>query len=167
MEFNRISFDTLYEKGLAFFNLKKYTDAVECFNKAWEIKHEEFMKLRNQGTTLKNYKKFEKAVMYYDQSNAIPDIESKFWYYKGCSLYEIGKYEEASENFDEALKLKLNDPIILFNQAKCQIRLENITKSIQILEKSCRLEPKMKVKIQNEKVFEKLIENQELHKIFY
>jgi tetratricopeptide (TPR) repeat protein len=167
LQFNKISFDTLYEKGLAFFNLKKYTEAVECFNKAWEIKHEEFMKLNNQGTTLKNYKKFEKAVLYIDQANAITDIKCEFWYYKGCSLYEINKYEEASDCFDKALKMKPDDPVVLFNKAKCQIMLGNTSKSVQLLEKSWELEPKMKVKIQTEKIFEKLIENQKLNKIFF
>ena len=167
LEFNKISFDTLYEKGLAFFNLKKYTEAAECFNKAWETKHEEFMKLRNQGTTLKNYRKFEKAVLYIDQSNAITDIDCDFWYYKGCSLYEIGKYEEASDCFDEALKIRTGDPNILFNKAKCHIALKHISESVQILERSYKLEPKIKAKIQTEKAFEKLIENQQLRKIFF
>jgi tetratricopeptide (TPR) repeat protein len=167
LQFNKISFDALYEKGLAFFNLKKYTDAVECFNKAWEVKHEEFMKLRNQGTTLKNYKKFEKAVIHFDQSNAITGIGDEFWYYKGCSLYEIGKYEEASDCFDEVLKMKPDDPLMLFNKAKCQVGLENISKSIQILKRICKLEPKMKAKIQSEKVFKKLRENQELDNMLY
>ena len=167
LQFNTISFDTLYEKGIAFFNLKKYTEAVECFNKSWEAKHEEFMKLNNQGTTLKNYRKFEKAVLYIDQANAITDIEYDFWYYKGHSLYEIGKYEEASDCFDEALKLKPDDPSILFDKAKCQVALRNISESVQILERSCELEPKIKAKIQREKVFEELIENQQLHKIFF
>ena len=167
LQFNKISYDTLYEKGLAFFNLRKYTEAVECFNKAWEIKHEEFMKLNNQGSTLKNYKKFEKAVLYIDQANAITDIGCEFWYYKGCSMYEIGKYKEASDSFDEALKMKPDDPELLFNKAKCQTALKNISESVQILERSYKLEPKMKTKIQAEKVFEKLIENQELHKIFF
>jgi len=105
--------------------------------------------------------------MYFDQSNAITDIGCEFWHYKGCSLYEIGKYEEASDCFDEALKMKPDDLLILFNKAKCQVGLENISKSVQILNRICKLEPKMKAKIQNEKVFEKLSENQELDNIFY
>ena len=125
------------------------------------------MKLRNQGSTLKNYKKFEKAVMHFDQSNAIKDIGHKFWYYKGCSMYEIGKYEEASDCFDEVLKIRPDDLLALLNKAKCKIGLENISKSVQILERICELEPKMRAKIKNEKAFEKLRENQKLDKIFY
>ena len=82
-------------------------------------------------------------------------------------MYEIGKYEEASDCFDEALKMKADDLLILFNKAKCQVGLENISKSVQILNRICKLEPKMKAKIQYEKVFEKLRENQELANIFY
>ena len=125
------------------------------------------MKLKNQGTTLKNYRKFEKAVLYFDQAVAITDIEHEFWYYKGCSLYEMGKHKEASDCFDEVLKIKPDNLLILLNKAKCQIGLENISKSVQILERICKLEPKMKAKIKNEKVFEKLRENQKLDKIFY
>ena len=83
------------------------------------------MKLKAQGETLKNYKKFEKALLYFDQANTIKPVQYEFWYHKGYALYEIEKYKEALDCYNEALKLKPDDPEIVFEQSKCQMKLKN------------------------------------------
>jgi len=55
-------------KGNAFFNLKKYHEAIESYEKALELNPDDNLALNNKGMAHTEIKDYEKAIECFDQS---------------------------------------------------------------------------------------------------
>lgn len=159
LELNKPNFETLYKKGIVYYFLKKNSDAVEWFNKAWELKYSQYLKTKEQIQLLKDHKEFEKTVMHAKKLNQIGAFPSQFWHYRGLSLTELEKYQEAMKCYDEALLIRPNEPLILFDKARCKFLQGKEKDCIDILKKVYSLDLSYKNKIQAEPVFSSLIQN--------
>lgn len=124
LELNTPNFETLYQKGIVLYILKKDIDAIECFNKAWEIKYSEYLKSKEQILILKKHKEFEKAIKHSTKLDQMKSFPYKFWHYKGLALANLAKYQEAIECYDEALSIKPDDPHVLSDKNKCKLLQE-------------------------------------------
>ena len=152
---NGPTFQTIFEKAVVLFLSKKYSEAMENFNKAYETYHEEFLKHQDQAGILKEHKKFEKALIHSDVAINIQPITPKFWHLKGSTLFGMGKFKEALQCYNES-QLKEDDPELLYDLAKCQFMVGNIDESLKTLENACRLDSGIRKALSADPVFEKL-----------
>ena len=60
----------------------------------------------------------------------------------GVLLFSKGNYSQALENFDYALTLNAQDPILLYNMAQCYDRLGNAKLAEQYYSSCLQREPK-------------------------
>lgn len=153
---NKKSYRSFFAKGVAQYLNESYHEAIESFNRAWEMKHAGILKDVDQAKNLKNVNKFEKAVEYFDSAHQSDTVDSEFWNYKALSLFQIGNYEESITCFDEVLKNDPNNSEILYNKAKCELQLGKIDSCIVLLEKTCKLDPLKKEFLKNDPFFEGL-----------
>src|SRR5262249_52858131 len=61
---------------------------------------------------------------------------------EGVTLYAQGNYRQALENFDYALTLHSQDPILIFNMAQCYDRLGDPKRAEQYYAGCLQLDPK-------------------------
>lgn len=61
---------------------------------------------------------------------------------EGVALFSKGAYRDALENFDYALTLRANDPVILYNMGQCYDRLGQVKNAEQYYTACLQREPK-------------------------
>jgi tetratricopeptide (TPR) repeat protein len=87
-------YNQILEKGECLFDLKRYKEAIVCFDRALEIPFEVL------------YAKFDYM---YDYGDEVPKsvicYYSSIWHQKGLALKELKKYEEAIACFDQVLEI--------------------------------------------------------------
>lgn len=146
------SYETFFEKGKILFQLKKYAEAVECFNKAAEEHHQQYLQCSKKAEHMKKAHKYEKSLIYSDLALHKTLLDDTFWHYKAMALLRLQKYDAANSCFIQALEIKNDDPKVLYDLAKCELFAGNMQKSLEILGKSCNLDPfnKEKLKVDND-----------------
>ncbi len=159
------SYETYFLKGLILVQLKNYAEAIECFNKASEERNQQYLQNAKKIEHMKNARKFEKALVYTDLVVNEKELDDEFWYNKGVAFFKLKKYENAKDCFTNALEMKEDDSKILYDQAKCELFLGNEGKSLDILEKSCNLDPISKEKLRVDNDFSQLSNNKKFRTI--
>ncbi len=166
LEFNPPDFDVMFQKGIVEYLLKNSLEAIEYFNKAWELKYAEHLQMQEQVSALKDHKEYEKAIKYATKLNEPFSIPKEFWQYKGFALAEHGNYEKAIECFDKILSVNPNEPGILFEKSKCELLQGNENNCIELLKKACELDSNLKDRILSD-VFLELKENKQIRQLIY
>jgi len=158
LEINGENFDTLFQKGIIFYFLKNSSEAIEWFNRAWELKYSDYLETKEQILTLKEHKEFEKSVMHTQKLKQIDPPPFQFWFYQGLVFTDLGKYQESAKCYDEALLIKPDDPPVLFEKAKCELLQGNKIACFNTLQKVYALDSSFKEKIQTEPIFSDTIQ---------
>jgi len=158
------SYETYFLKGLIMIQLKKSAEAIECFNKASEERNQQYLQNSQKVNQMKKVRKFEKALMYTDLSVNEKQLDSEFWHNKGIAFIKLKKFEDAKDCFTKAQQEK-EIPKILYDQAKCELFLGNEEKGLDILEKSCNLDPTSKEKLRVDSDFFQLSKNKKFRTI--
>ena len=81
---------TLFNKGVAFINLNKYEEAIQCFDKVIELKHDDSAVYFNKGRALLNLNSFKEAISAFDKAIEI-NKKTSAYYYKGLALINLSK----------------------------------------------------------------------------
>ncbi|MEQ8189956.1 MAG: tetratricopeptide repeat protein [Candidatus Eremiobacterota bacterium] len=104
-------FDAWNNKGNALYKLKKYEEAIKCYDKALEIDPDYAYAWFNKGNALNRLEKDEEAIKCYDKALEIDPNNANAWFCKGLALKDLKKYEEAIKCYDKVLEL---DPENIF-----------------------------------------------------
>lgn len=139
LSIHKKSYKTYFLKAKVLMDLKKYSEAIEYFNKAAEEKNQLHLQNSKKMESMKKVQKFEKALLYTDLTVNQKQLDSDFWHRKGCAYLKMKKYDNANECYTYALKMKEGDPEILYDHAKCMLFLGNEERCLSILEKCCSL----------------------------
>lgn len=159
------NYETFFTKAKTLFQLKKYAESVECFNKASEEHHKQYLQASKKAEHMKKAHKYEKALIYADLASHEKPLDENFWHYKGIALLKLEKYDAANSCFTKALEIKNDDSQILYDLAKCEFLAGNEQKSLDILVKSCSLDPANKEKLRVDNDFSKMSENRQFRMI--
>ena len=99
-------FDALQLLGVLFFQIKKYSQAVELLSKALKINPNHVGAFNNRGNALKELKRFDEALASYDQAIIIDPNHVGSQNNRGIALKELKRFDEALASYDQAIKLK-------------------------------------------------------------
>ena len=159
------SYETFFAKGKILLQLKKYDEAVECFNKAAEEHHQQYLQCSKKAEHMKKAHKYEKALVYSDLASHEKPLDDTFWYYKAMALLKLQKYDMAHSCLTKALETKNDNPKVLYDLAKCELLAGNKQKSLELLQKSCSLDPTNNEKLRVDNDFSSLSENKQFRMI--
>jgi len=110
-------------QGVCFYNLKRYDEAIQAYDKSIELDEENAYAICNKGHVLYDIGNPEEAFKYY--TSAV-DINSEFAHGHGGMgkvLSLQGKAKESIEHFDKAVQLDSQNPLFLCNRAKAYKQL--------------------------------------------
>lgn len=150
------SYDSFFLMGKILFNLEKYEQSLECYNKAFEEYSRLHLRNSSKVNLMKNIGKFEEAVRYADKVHQQKDVDDEFWYFKGLTLLELRKFSDSSSCFETILQKDGKNTKILYVLAKSELLAGNKKKSIDILMRACKLDSNIKSILKQDKDFESI-----------
>jgi tetratricopeptide (TPR) repeat protein len=95
--------DLWYRKGTVFHQVRRYIDAISCYDEALKV-YPRADAWNNKGNIYLNADRYDDAIECYDKALEIDDTDALTWYNKGFVLQELGKHG-ARQCYKEALRL--------------------------------------------------------------
>ncbi len=161
LEINQKSYETFFLIGRVLYELKKYEESIEFYNKASEERNRQHMQNTQKIDQMKNVHKFEEAIKYSDKVYQEKALDDTYWFHKGMALFSLKKFNEASSSFKIALELSQDNPKILYELARSELGVGNNEESFKILEKACLIDPSNKEKLRIDKHFDQVSEEKQ------
>lgn len=98
------NYDVLWNvRGWTFLNLKKYKNALKCFDKAIELRPKYAYALNN--SALYSLGTYKEAIKYIEMSLEINSSNAYAWKNKGLVMFGLKRYKDALMNCEKALEM--------------------------------------------------------------
>jgi len=95
----------LISRGISLYKQKKYSKALDCFDRAIKINPEFEDAWYNKGLALNKLGKHSEEMDCFDRAIKINPLYYRSWYYKGAVLTWHGQLDEAIICYNRALKI--------------------------------------------------------------
>ncbi|WP_353571073.1 tetratricopeptide repeat protein [Candidatus Albibeggiatoa sp. nov. BB20] len=95
-----------YIQGFALGKLGRYKEAIVSYDKALNIKPDNYKAWNNRGNALGQLGRNEEAIASYDKALNIKPDKHEAWYNRGNALGQLGRNEESIASYDKALNIK-------------------------------------------------------------
>ncbi len=130
-----------YQRGETLFELKRYQDALDSYNRAVELRPEYTEAWEGQGDALLKLNRSKDALDAYEKVIQLQRDYPTAWKGRGIALDRLEQYEEAINAFDEALKLEPDDWEVWENRGNIQIKLKRFSAAIASFDKVLAIKP--------------------------
>ncbi len=130
-----------YNKGNALATLDKYSEAIDCFDKAIELNPNHARAYSNKGNALYDLDNYSEAIDCFDKAIELNPNHAHAYSNKGNALYDLGKHSEAIDWFDQAIKLNPNYAPAYINKGNALYDLGKYSEAIDCFDKAIELNP--------------------------
>lgn len=128
----------LYEQGKTFYDLKKYEQALEYYQKSLQIRPDYQKPWQGQGDTLQALKRHKEALDAYEKAIQLQPDNWQSWLGRAQVLEKLGRYQEAIDAFKNVIQLKDNSWEAWQGLGNIQMKLQQYSEAVNSLEKSLR-----------------------------
>ena len=165
LERDHKSYENFLLLGKILYNLERYEESLECYNKAFEEYSSKKMKQKLKVEQMKRVRKFEEAIKYSDIIKQTKEIDSDYWYNKGKTFLMLKKIEQVFHCFEKALDLDKKNPDLFYDFARAELLAGNQIRSTELLEAACLLKPNLIKKLIKDRDFTELNDQDRFQKI--
>ncbi|MBE8985847.1 tetratricopeptide repeat protein [Nostoc sp. LEGE 12450] len=140
--FNHINSNNAIElskQGNTLFDLQRYQDALEVYEKVVNIRPDYAQGWNGQGKTLYKLKKSKEALAAYDRAIQIKPDYFEAWSGRGFVLANLQRYQEAIASFDKALQLNNESSEVWNAKGEAFSNLKQYDQAIKAYEKAIEL----------------------------
>ncbi len=134
-----------YVTGVALYNLGKYAEAIQYFDKALAVDPNYKLALNDKGNALYRLGEYAEAIQSYDKALAVDPNYKLALNGKGFALGYFGEYDKAILYFDKALAVDPNYKLALYNKGVALSRLGEYDKAILYFDKALAVDPNYKL----------------------
>ncbi len=153
------SFEELYEKGNISLKNQQYNEALNYFEKAYELeKNNQDLNKKLAVLTFK-LQEYNKAVVILERYLSNDPYIEDFWLYLSIAHKKMGNYEKALETIEKAYELNQNRLPILLQLADVHFHLKHIGRAKIFLEKVLEMDPDNEQALRLKKRIESAISN--------
>jgi tetratricopeptide (TPR) repeat protein len=131
----------LYNKGFCLFNLQRYNEALDCYNRATELNSKNEYNWLFKGECLRSLHQFQEALDCYEQAIKLNPKDYYFWFFKGNCLFDMQQYEEAVTCYNEAIKLNPHDSSFWNQKGQTLIELRDYPAAADAYTQSIEIDP--------------------------
>ena len=128
-----------YDKGYTLYNMGKYEEAIQAYDKAIEIDPRYADAWNNKGAVLENMGKYDEAIQACDKAIEINPQFADAWNNKGFALENMGRYDEAMQAYDKVIEIDPqfayawnNKGTVFYNFGKYDEAVQAYNKAIEI-----------------------------------
>ena len=126
-------------KGLALYELGRYEEALEAFDKALEIKPDDIISWNAKGLALDNLSRYEEALEAFEKALRIQPDNSDAWNNKGLALYKLGRFERALEACDQALEIQPDNSDAWYTKEAALYKLGRTEEALEAYQKGLEI----------------------------
>ena len=130
-----------FDEGLRLYELGRYEEAIEEFDKAIELDPNDPDYHYYKGIALYELHKYEEAIEEFDKAIELDPNDPVYHYNKGLALGELHKYEEAIKEFDKAIELNPYNPGYHNGKGLALSELHRYQEAIEEYDKAIELDP--------------------------
>ncbi|TAD96835.1 MAG: tetratricopeptide repeat protein [Bacteroidetes bacterium] len=123
------SADGFNVRGIAYFEMKKYEDAIKNFNEAIKMDNAKYKYFYNRANAYQALQNMENAIQDYEKALTLKDDVYQIYFNKANALASLNRQQEAIEDYGKALLLDDQDKNIYCNRAISLISLSNFGKA--------------------------------------
>ncbi len=122
--------------GMIAYDRKQYNKAIEFYNRAIKYDSKYPQLYKNLAKAYRKNNEYSKALQAIEKAISLNSDATVPHMLKGNILYDIGKYKEAVSAYKTALKLKPNNPSLLYNLALSFLKAGDEFAAIEYLKKA-------------------------------
>ena len=139
---------------MALYNLGKYKEVIDCYDKALEINPKYANAWDNKGSALHELGKYNEAIECYDNAIRLGTTKKEFtWYNKGVSsLYVQLSIKKSIEYCDKALEINPKYANAWINKGAVLYNLGKYEKAIECYDKALELDPNDAYALNNKRI---------------
>lgn len=131
-----------YNRGIAYFQLKDYANALNDFKKADLLAKGQDVEVKNNiGVTYARQNKYDEALKAYDEAIKLDPSNYKPYNNKGIALNAMGYPKDALKILEEAIKLNPAESKLYNNKGVSLSQLHQYVQAVEEYNKSLRLDP--------------------------
>jgi tetratricopeptide (TPR) repeat protein len=129
------------EKGRLFHATNDYKAALNCYNRAVELKPDYHIAWFSRGNALLDLGCKEEAIASYDKVNQFKPDDHEVWNNRGLALSALGRREEAIASYDKVIELKPDYHIAWNNRGITFSALGRKEEAISSYDRAIELKP--------------------------
>lgn len=129
-----------HNKGVSFAALKRYEEAIGCYDRALQIDPQYTFAWIGKGVALDELGRGEEAIGCYDKALIIDPRDDTTWSNKGITLRELGRLQEAINCFDRALAINPQNIHAWSNKAGVLRKIGRLEEAIICHEKALAID---------------------------
>ena len=131
-----------YNRGDTFFDLGKFEDAIQNYDKAIELdSNVNSVYYYNRGNAYFSLGKFEEAIQDYNKAIDLNPNDDLSYSNRGNAYFSLGKFEDAIQDYNKAIDLNPNDDLSYNNKGDAYFSLGKFEDAIQDYNKAIDLNP--------------------------
>ena len=131
-----------YNRGDTFFDLGKFEDAIQNYDKAIELdSNVNSVYYYNRGNAYFSLGKFEEAIQDYNKAIDLNPNDDLSYSNRGNAYFSLGKFEDAIQDYNKAIDLNPNDDLSYNNKGDAYFNLGKFEDAIQDYNKAIDLNP--------------------------
>jgi tetratricopeptide (TPR) repeat protein len=138
---NEIAFKEEFEKGYNLYELGRYEEALDAFDRVTEINPKELLSWHNKGVVLTVFDRYEDALDAFNKAIEIDPLDAESWYGKGTVFDRLGRYEEALDAFNKAIKIDPKEALPWFSVGFVLDELGRQEESLDAFNNAIELDP--------------------------
>jgi tetratricopeptide (TPR) repeat protein len=142
MDENSGSVNDWYNKGESLYNLERYHEAIECFDKVLSIQSNDIKAINAKALSFAALGLYEVAIKYYDKSLEISPKHKDTWNNKARALIKLERYSEAVGCFDEVIEIDPSYADAWYDKGKLLYELgEDEEEAVKCFDKVIEIKP--------------------------
>jgi tetratricopeptide (TPR) repeat protein len=153
------------KQGNAFYFEKQYEESIASYDKAIELKPDDYVAYSNRGIALVYLGRYEEAIKSYDNAIKLKIDYSDAWNNRGAALGELKRYEEAISSFYKALEFKPDLSQAWNNMAICYARQGKVEETVNALKRAIKLDSAHREKAKTNSDFDKVRQDERFQKL--
>jgi tetratricopeptide (TPR) repeat protein len=114
---------------------------IASYNKALDIKSNQYAACNNQANALNNLGRFKEAIASYDKALEIKPYRDEAWYNRGVALGNLGRFKEAIASYNKALEIKPDNHAAWYNRGVALGNLGRLEEAIASYNKALAIKP--------------------------
>jgi len=139
-EIGDLDADGWIQKGYSLDTLNRFSEGLQCYDRALEISPKNAVAWNNKGFALDKLGRYVEAMQCFDRAIKINSKYAMPWFNKGLSLCNLGRFAESLQCFDRALEINPKFAAGWHNKGVSLDRLGRSEESLRCQEKALEID---------------------------